>query len=172
MSSPKNQAGFTMPELLTAVMLIGIAVSAGSPAIRRNSGSQLLRLESHKLATQLTAARCEAVSKNEEIRVFITSKSDSGIPVPTGRQHIELDSRINVLSATECGALGLPAAGAILDESCSPVREFVFTPTGTAPLAQRRSIYMSNSFGEVVAVSVGRVGSTSVWRWNQDQWTP
>ncbi|GAB3454543.1 hypothetical protein GCM10027321_06000 [Massilia terrae] len=85
--------GFTLPELLTVVAIIGILAAVGAPSITTLVANQRVRSAGSELLQSLTRARSEAIKRNMEVTLqpasgttwqggwHIPNPSDTGHPI-------------------------------------------------------------------------------------------
>jgi len=73
----RNQAGFTLVEILVVLIIIGVVTAAIVPSIHTNDRSKKMEVEMHRIQALLKLAREEAVMQNEEIALKVSEQSYS-----------------------------------------------------------------------------------------------
>jgi len=68
-----RQRGFTLPEMLVVVAIIGIIAAFGSPAMSRLLTTQAVRAASYDLYADLIYARSEAIARGTTVSVTAVS---------------------------------------------------------------------------------------------------
>ena len=68
--------GFTLPEMLTVIMIIGILAAFAFPAMTKFLVTQAVRTASYDLFADLIYARSEAIARGTPIRVKATTGSN------------------------------------------------------------------------------------------------
>jgi len=74
----KQQAGFTLIELMITLALLGIILGLAVPAISDFTVKQRVSSQANEMMLSLTFARSEAVKRNEDIRVIPRTGTASG----------------------------------------------------------------------------------------------
>ena len=78
--------GFTMPELLAVVAIVGILASVGAPAYSSMAASMRSRSVSSELHAALSRARSEAIKRNAEVTLVpVTARQWQGAGLGTWR---------------------------------------------------------------------------------------
>jgi type IV fimbrial biogenesis protein FimT len=68
--------GFTLPEMLTVIMIIGILAAFAFPAMTKFLATQAVRSASYDLFADLIYARSEAIARGTTVTVQGTSSTD------------------------------------------------------------------------------------------------
>jgi len=74
----KQQAGFTLIELMVAVALLGIVLAIAIPAINDFTIKQRVSSQAHEMMLSLALARSEALKLNRDIRIIPRIATASG----------------------------------------------------------------------------------------------
>ncbi|WP_170915868.1 GspH/FimT family pseudopilin [Stutzerimonas stutzeri] len=74
----KQQAGFTLIELMVAVALLGIVLAIAIPAINDFTIKQRVSSQAHEMMLSLALARSEALKLNRDVRVIPQTGTASG----------------------------------------------------------------------------------------------
>lgn len=187
MHGSTRRAGFSLVELVIAIVMIGIAAAIVVPRFRV-SKSQKVYGAARQLAADLEAVRSRAGAKATLARVrFDASSGGYEAFLDTGRDGVfayspaERDSlsifRGRVLNSQEVafalgsrpGVPGYPATGAITFTGSL----VTFDPRGLLrPIGDRGVIYLSpaDERNALAAVTVTGSGNVKVWRWRGSAW--
>jgi general secretion pathway protein H len=73
--APSSQGGFTLLELMAVMALLALLVGLVLPSLMRSSERASYRANLRKLSSALRAARSEAVSRGQRVRLFLNLKT-------------------------------------------------------------------------------------------------
>ena len=91
-SSMRRFAGFTLPELMIAVVVLAVLVAAGAPSFLQTLRNYQVRVAAESIANGLQRARAEAVTKNATVKFVVASDTSWAVSDSGGTT---LDSRAN-----------------------------------------------------------------------------
>ena len=82
MNALRTSKGFTLPELLISVAIVGILAAMAGPSMASFVASQRLKSASNELFLSLMRARSEAVKRNADITIQPNSSWSNGWSIP------------------------------------------------------------------------------------------
>lgn len=182
--APRSRRGFTIIELLSVVMIVGIMMAVMLPKFRISEKTEV-QLAGMQLAQDIDIARTRALSTREQVRVafMVTSRKYGGYLDDDGDGTIsetaaewqalrgfgirELPTRVS---------FGRGTAGPIPDDATSggvglPDERIEFDSRGlTTPMGARGVVYLVNDRDPyaVVAVQITPSGNVRFWTYHQD----
>ncbi len=133
-----RQRGFTLAELLTVVVLVGITTSMAAPTFSKLLKNQRITAASNELLTSLMLARSSAITTRSQTVVCPSANSASAKPTCGGSWEdgwivfTDLDGNGEVTPPQETLWEQHPALGGTI-EIGAPAALVRFQPIGTAP---------------------------------------
>ncbi len=151
-SRARQQAGFTLTELVVVLVIMGIMAAMIIPQMQGTYEDALLRSSSRKIISALTLAYAQTVSKNQSHRLRLDSRkgkyllekkvrgsnvNDGFVPVrDLGGAEGEIDTRISIelrrIAENTSDENPEPASEPLATDSAGPVDAITFYPDGTA----------------------------------------
>jgi prepilin-type N-terminal cleavage/methylation domain-containing protein len=172
----QNQRGFTGIELMVAMAILGILVVLGIGLMGPQMAHFRLNTAAREMISTLRSTAQMAVTQNANRTVTFT---DNVSPTPDrytlgGATPVTRDLPLGI-SYGVSGA-GAPANGTA-DVAAAPIPADGITFTGNAVTFQTNrtpgqagEIYLTNSRGENIAISVNAIGRIRCWRWGGAAW--
>lgn len=77
MKMRRRQAGFSLIELMTGILILGVLVALGGPSLSRWIQNRQIRNSAEAILNGLTLARAEAVRRNTNVRFHLVSTTTS-----------------------------------------------------------------------------------------------
>ncbi len=182
----KKERGFTAFEMVTVTAIIGVAVAAASPSIIKSNRSYKLNAAAQQVAQSFQSARFEAIRNNSSQTVLI-DKTNSTITIngrtiklPEGvtfqTQTSSTDVPAEILSAAANGGNGTVVGQESNEKTAvsfpynSSTSKYVATFNSRGmPTVQPGALnwlYLVNTDGEKIAITLSSAGSTNTWRKN------
>lgn len=147
-----RRAGFTIPELLIVVILMGILASLAMPSIRRTTGRMKVRAARQQATSLLVLARAAAVQRSAESR-FVRTANKMKILVDSSGTFVSFSGARDVGKTLDVSVQGF---GSLAGDTLR------FDPRGTA-IAQSSAgklRFVLDGWSDSVCVS--RVGKVAV----------
>ena len=165
-----KHAGFTLLELLVVLVVLGLALAAGSLFAASAIASETMRGTLHDAGSLLQLARIEAVKRNHECRFAVDPTARTMSVIDTNGTSTTTDDQVlRVRSIPRLVALARPDAG-------SPI---TFAPKGSSYVVDFDSDgYVNEGSGEMVLFGGARYGRLTVYaaggvhyeKWNGSAW--
>lgn len=114
----RGEAGFSLLELLVALSIVALALVIAVPNIRQASGSNSLRLLSHRVASELQLARSKAILERRPVAFVADAR--------TGAFGVEVGSIVLPPETV------LAIAGSLLRPAGPHASRIVFFPDGSS----------------------------------------
>jgi prepilin-type N-terminal cleavage/methylation domain-containing protein len=140
LSSP--QAGFSLVELLTVVLIVAIMAAVGVPAIARYMRNYKIRGATQQVAGEVGAARTKAISRNVNFGVLFVTLSESTyrwvIQDDPATPGVQQPLSTLVTQPAQVGALQTLPSGVVFDSTAATTPAIGFNrlggqcPAGTA----------------------------------------
>lgn len=180
----KKERGFTAFEMVTVAAMVGVAVAAASPSIIKSNRSYRLNTAAQQVAQAFQSARFEAIRNNasqtvtiDKINHTITINGNT-IQLPAGvsfqTQTSSSDVPTEIKTAATNGTNGT-VVGQETNEKTAV--SFPYNSTTSKHVATFNSrgmpnvqpgtlnwLYLVNTDGEKVAITLTSAGSTNTWR--------
>ena len=176
----KKEQGFTAFEMVTVTAMVAVAVAAASPSIIKANRSYKLNAATQEVTQAFQSARYEAIRNNSSQTVLIdkanstitingrTIKLPEGVSFQTQVSSTDLPNEIK--NATVSGVPGQESneKSAVSFPYSSTDGKYVATFISRGmPNVQPGAVnwlYLVNSDGEKVAITLSSAGSTNAWR--------
>ena len=145
-SSPRQLRGFTLVELAITILILGMLIAMGIPAIGSLSQSQMLMTNTENLAAQLRMARQRAISIGSGQTMHFTA----GYPTASCDYHIH-----NGLYVVPLGKL---ATGITYYWGTNTTSSYTMMPDGTCQYVGGGLVILQNPRGMRDTVSIQASG--------------
>jgi type IV fimbrial biogenesis protein FimT len=150
--------GFTLIELMTALMVLGILLAMAVPSFRDMTRSNRIATTQNELLTALAFARSEAVRQSTNVSVCPASSpaATACVPVSTGTTAWHNNGWIVFTDAGTAGAVNTASGDAILQRFAAPQGDtrvngsasFIrYTPTGMTTAVRSFDVYFNTCTG-------------------------
>jgi prepilin-type N-terminal cleavage/methylation domain-containing protein len=180
----KTERGFSALEMITVTGILGIAAAVATPSIIKTNRSYKLNEAAQQVAQAFQSAKYEAIRNNASQTVLIDQANRTitingyTVQLPTGvsfqTQQSSTDVPDVIKTAAENGEAGT-VQGQTTNVKVAvsfPLRpsdnkyEAIFTSRGLPNVnpGTLNWVYLANSDGERVAITISSAGSTNVWR--------
>lgn len=182
----KKEKGFTAIEMVTMLGIIGVTAAMAAPSIIKSNRSYKLNTAAQDVAQAFQAARFEAIRNNSSQTVLIDKANSTitingrAIKLPDGitfqTQTSSSDVPNEIKTAATNGSNGTVSGQETNEKTAvsfpydSSASKYVATFTSHGlPSVQPGVVnwlYLVNSNGEKVAITLTSAGSTNTWRKN------
>jgi len=191
----RGEGGFSLPETVLALFLLGLLAAAATPALfaalsrgrvtaaARELGQEMARLRSEAIASRRDVAMRLTWSGGRYVYAFYADGDGDGVrsdDIASGRDPVlgggrDLPSRYEGIdfSLPDVSIPEIPPGPGVLMPGADPVRFgrsdiITFTPRGTSSSG---TLYVSDGDGAVAAVVLyGGTGRIRIWRFDRDRW--
>ncbi|HZS05862.1 MAG TPA: type II secretion system protein [Blastocatellia bacterium] len=180
----RKQRGFSMLEVITVAAVIGTAVAVSAPSLTRAMRSYRLSAGAQQIAGAIQTAKLRAIGANQSQSIFFDTTNNT-IAVANAATVVSLPSGIQFVTPTVDAppmvATAITNAASIPNQQSDPhaavsfpvgspttVREAVFNWRGLPAVSPGAVnwVYLTNTQGELMAVTLSSAGSVNVWRWD------
>lgn len=187
MSLMKKERGFSMTEVMTVCAIVSILLVVAAPNMTRALKSYRLSIGAQQIAGAIQTAKLRAVSTNQTQSVFFdnTDIDNPTIAVANAANAVPLPPGIKFVTPTVLGPQVIreaaTAASGIPGQQSDPCSAVSFPVGGSATVRQASFnwrglpavtpgavnwVYLTNTRGELMAVTLSSAGSVNTWRWN------
>jgi type II secretory pathway pseudopilin PulG len=195
----RKDSGFSILELLGVVLIVGVLSAASTPSLLRAVQSYRLKLAAQQVDDAFQTAKFASMQANATRRVYLnTSAKTVAVGASTAATAVALPNGVSftTISVAAPGIVSSAAANAttIGGQQCgtstasvsfpattgvSDTYEAAFNsrglPTGTTSNPVNPGtvhwVYLTNTNGELMAVTITSAGSSQVWRWTGSAWS-
>jgi len=173
-----------MLEVITVAAVIGTAVAVSAPSLTRAMRSYRLSAGAQQIAGAIQTAKLRAIGANQSQSIFFDTTNNT-IAVANAATVVSLPSGIQFVTPTVDAppmvATAITNAASIPNQQSDPhaavsfpvgspttVREAVFNWRGLPAVSPGAVnwVYLTNTQGELMAVTLSSAGSVNVWRWD------
>lgn len=193
----KQEVGFSLLELIGAVTIVAVASAVSMPSILKAVQGYRLKAAASQIDDAFQSAKFAAMQANATRKVFInpTAKtvavgaatSATAVALPYGISFTTISvtaPSIVSSAATNAGTIGgqqcatsTSSVSFPLTSGSTTTYEMAFSsrglPTGTGAALNPGTVhwvYLTNSNGDLMAVTVTSAGSSQIWRWDGSAW--
>jgi prepilin-type N-terminal cleavage/methylation domain-containing protein len=188
-----HSRGVTLIEMAMVTVVVGIAAAIAAPNLVRAMRTYRLNAAAQQVADALQSAKFTAVRANTTQSVFFNTTTNAvAVGQTTGATAVPLPAGVQFTTPTVAApslvATAVANAGTIAGQNNNgqasvsfPVvtgqtnfRQAAFNPRGLPSVTPGAVnwTYLTNSQGDLVAVTITSAGSVRIWRWNAttSQW--
>ena len=172
---PSAQRGYSMSELLVALVLLMITMAAALPNFTAALQNYRLMNDARSIASQVALARVRAAADFTQVQVnfnLVNGIYQRQLWNPaTNAFDITEGGTQNVSTGVtfSFGSIGTPAG---TQTTIQQTPQIIFNSRGTPANGGDYAIYLANVAGQVAAVTVAPSGKTNLWRWSGSTWKP
>lgn len=155
MLSMRESAGFTLVELIVALVVFGILLAIGMPMFNIWTQSSQVRTAAAAIQNGLQLAKSEAVRRNALVRFQLTDRLDNNCVISTAGNNwvVSFDD-----PTSACGGARLNEAFPVSDTTNNPAPRIIQTKPsaeggGRVIVRADRAVAIFNGFGRLVPVS-------------------
>jgi prepilin-type N-terminal cleavage/methylation domain-containing protein len=177
----RKEHGFSMMEVMMVVVVVGVAVTVTAPNITRSIRSYRLKNGAQQVASAIQTAKLTAVGANETRSIFFDTVNNT-IAVGNAANTVPLPSGVSFVSSTveppQAIKSAVDNAGSIAGQQSDETVAVSF-PAGSVATVRQASfnwrglpvaapgavnwVYLTNTDGELMAVTLSSSGSVDVW---------
>jgi len=145
----KNEAGFSIFELLVVVIIFSVLATMAFPSLSTSLGAQRLTAGLRKSVNAIRVARSTAISRNVQARIVVSGDGKS-LSVEANRPGVGWTS------------IGTPVVldGGVTVSAVSPANGLLFTSEGR--VAGTVTVTLQNSRGDSKQISVSLLGAVTI----------
>lgn len=191
----RKESGFSLLELISVVSIVTVASAVMMPSVLKAIQSYRLRTAAQQIDDALHSAKFAAIQSNSTRKAYINTStkavsygantSGTQNPLPNGISFTTISvtppsivSSAVANAASIGGQQGTSATVATSFPATSGATNFYEVSFNSRGLpgpginaGTVHWVYLTNSNGELMAVTITSAGSSQVWRWTGSTWT-
>jgi type IV fimbrial biogenesis protein FimT len=146
MLSPTHQRGFTIVELMVAIVLLAFLLAMGGPSFSTWMQNSQIRTMSEAMKDGLQIARAEAVRRNAQVRLELVDSLTATCALSTAGPNwiVSMDGAVGSCDSTNMADAAAPAAPRVIQSRAAT------DGSKNAVVSASHSTVVFNGFGRVV----------------------
>lgn len=190
----RKESGFSLLELMSVVTIVAVVSAVSTPSILRAIQSYRLKVAAQQIDDAFHSAKFAAMQANATRKVYInTSTTSVGVGASTSATTVALPAGISftnisvtppsIVSSAVANAAAIGgqqasnASASISFAQTSGTTNFYEVPFNSRGLpgpginpGTVHWVYLTNTNGELMAITLTSAGSSQMWRWTGSAW--